>query len=90
MQVLHRVELLVRIATQLEHAHDVGVGERGRDAGLLHEHRAEVGVLSQVRVHALDRDRLRRVVEAGQVELGHPADGQAPHDLIATQAATGR
>ncbi len=93
VQVFHRVEVLVRVVADLDETNDIGVLELGRDAGLLHEHRCEVGVLSQVRVDALEGDNVRGAVSGvrlGEVEFGHATDREAPDDLIRTQPASGR
>src|SRR5262249_1977497 len=71
-----------------EDARDVGVRDERRDLGLVDEHLDEVVVGRQVRQDALHRDQVRVTVAIeglGAEDLGHAAEGDAIHEVIAAE-----
>ena len=78
--VLHRDEVRVVDAAELEDLADVGVVELARDLRLIDEHLDEVGVLGHRRQDPLDREDLLEAFDAeglGLEDLGHAADADA-------------
>ena len=92
VDVLHgHVELAVLLA-EVEDRHDVRVGEASRDAGLVDEHRDELGVARELRQDALDGHLLGEPVRPGalgEVHLRHPASGEPLDELVRAEPRGG-
>ena len=57
----------------VERRHDVGVADARGEARLVEEHRDELGVLRELRVQALDRDRAREAAGPEEARRGAPS-----------------
>jgi len=96
LDVVHRGVQELVVAPDVEHPHDVGVLDAGREPGLLHEHLHEGLVVREVRVHHLHRhhplEGTPRPAEpaAPEVDAGHPADADAGHEVEAPRAGRRR
>ena len=69
----------------LDDAHDVRVIEQRGEARLVEEHANELRVRREVREDPLDDDQRpepRNVARQREVDLRHPAGGEATDDLI--------
>ncbi len=76
--------------SQLVDLHDVGVGQAGRDLGLLDEHGHEAGVSGQARQDALDDQALLEAFgakAARQEDLGHAAGGEMLDQLVFSESS---
>jgi hypothetical protein len=70
----------------VEDRDDVSMLDARREPGLVDEHRDELGVLRELPVEALDRDRPReprRAARATVVNGSHPPDGDFAEDDVA-------
>jgi hypothetical protein len=73
---------------EIDHLHDVGVRQRGADAGLVAEHLEEPGVERELRQDALDGEALLEAVRAGaapDVHLGHPPVAEPLAELVGAE-----
>ena len=88
LDVLHRDEESLVLATQVEHLDDVRVAEARRELRLVHEHVAERRVARELRQDLLD-DAAPRGAELGlltrQVDLRHPALSDEIEQRVATE-----
>jgi hypothetical protein len=93
VQVLHRVVVEAALLAEVVDVGDVRVIERRGVARLVQEHPHELGVLGEARQDPLHDDVLGEAGQAGharQVDLGHPADREASHDLVPSDPGAGR
>jgi hypothetical protein len=86
LHVLHDEEELLVERDDVEGGDDVGVPDAGREAGLVEEHRHELGIARELRMQALDRDRLGEADDAEQATEVH---GRHPtgRDLLVERVA---
>ena len=90
MHVLHDEEELAVGGDDVERRHDVRVPDARGEARLVEEHRDELGILGELRVEALDRDRAReadRTEQPPEVDRRHAAGGDLVVERIAPDDA---
>ena len=78
VHVLHDEEELAVRRDDVERRDDVRVADARGEARLVEEHRDELGILRELRVQPLDRDRAReadRTEQSAEMDRGHPACG---------------
>jgi hypothetical protein len=89
VDVLHDEQEGRPVGLEAVHLNEVGVVEPHRDPRLVDEHRAEVRVLREVREDALHDEGLFDpfgAARAGEEDLGHAADPEAPRDDVPPEA----
>src|SRR5262249_48547963 len=73
----------------VDHAHHVGVADQRREPRLVAEHVAEVAILEQMRMNALEHDEAleaRRAELPRDVDRGHPARCQLEERLVRSES----
>ena len=88
--VLHDEEQLAVVGDDVERGDDVRVPDARREPRLLEEHRDELGVLGEVRMQALDRDRAREAdgpEQAREMDCGHTAGGDLAVQRVSPQTS---
>jgi hypothetical protein len=71
---------------QIQHLHDVAVGEAHRDVGLVDQHVSELRIRIDGPQNPLQHDRLLKALVPllrRQKDLGHPAVGKLSYNRIA-------
>ncbi len=85
-EVLHDDEEVFVVLPELVNVDDVRMPHRCGDRGLVEEHRHEARVAREVRVDALDDDRLFEALRSGEPaeeDLRHAAAVEPSHDVVA-------
>ena len=81
-------EVLVADLAEVEHGHDVGVGQRRAELGLVDELVDRVPVARQLRAQPLDDEQPAkplRAVQDGRVDVGHPSAIDPPQQAVAAE-----
>ena len=89
VDVLHDEQQRRAVGLEAVHLHQVRVVQAHRDPRLVHEHRAEVRVLREIREDALHHQGLVDALGAAgprEEHLGHPADAEASRHEVAAEA----
>ena len=93
VDVLHGDEVRAALVAEVEDLRDVRVVQPRRDPGLVQEHLHELLVLGEVRQDPLHHQLLLEALEADlarQMDLGHPAHGELPDQLVLTEVFGGQ